>query len=138
VNATGPRDADAIWNRACDPSAAFPHPGDAALAAVLLCHGMAMNGGLLSAVEGLEQDQRVRAEAGFRLLGLDPAAEAVADIARQAAALPVDDPDAAERLEEDANRRYGDALPEWDETIDRAFRAHLERAPEAYAPLGDG
>lgn len=127
---------DEVWNRACDPFAPFTHPGDAGLAAVLLCHGMAMNGGLLHAVQGLDQDQRERAVAGFRLLGLDDAAAAVEVVARQAAALPEDDGAAGERLEVEADRRYGEALPEWDETIDRAFRAHLERHPEAYAPLG--
>ena len=103
-----------MWNRACDPFAPFTHPGDAALAALLLCHGMAMNGGLLHAVEGLEPDQRERAVAGYRLLGLDAAADAVEDVARQAP-----------------------ALDEGDETIDRAFREHLRRHPEQYAPLGD-
>jgi hypothetical protein len=135
VSDSSARDAAATWNRACDPFLPFDHPGDAALAAVLLCHGMAMNGGLLHAVQGLEPDQRARAEAGFRLLGLDAAAEAVADIARQMTELPADDVTSAERLEEEANRRYDEALPEWDETIDRAFQAHLERDPEAYAPL---
>lgn len=130
-------DADAVWNRACDPFTPSTHPGDAALAALLLCHGMAMNGGLLHAVEGLEPDQRERAVAGYRLLGLDAAADAVEDVAREAAALDEDDLAAAERLEEEANRRYDAALPEWDETIDRAFREHLRRHPEQYAPLGD-
>ena len=64
-------DADEVWNRACDPDAPFTHPGDAALAAVLLCHGTAMNGGLLHACETLDPDQRARAVAGYRLLGLD-------------------------------------------------------------------
>jgi hypothetical protein len=130
------RDADEIWNRACDPAQPFTHPGDAALAAVLLCHGMAMNGGLLHAVQALEPDERERAAAGFRLLGLDDAAAAVEAVARQAARLTVGDAAAEERLEVEAGRRYDEALPEWDETIDRAFRAHLQRHPEAYAPLG--
>jgi hypothetical protein len=129
------QDADGIWNRACDPSLRFTHPGDAALAAVLLCHGMAMNGGLLHAVQGLEPDQRERAVAGFRLLGLDDAAAAVEAVARQAARLPAGDPAAEERLEVEAGRRYDEALPDWDETIDRAFQDHLRRHPEAYAPL---
>lgn len=133
---TSAGDADAIWDRACDPSLAATHTGDAALAAVLLCHGMAMNGGLLHAVGALEPDQRARAVAGFRLLGLDPAAAAVDEVAAQAADLHPDDADAAERLEEEAGRRYDAALPEWDETIERAFRAHLDRHPEAYAPVG--
>jgi hypothetical protein len=128
-------DADEIWNRACDPSRPVTHPGDAALAAVLLCHGMAMNGGLLHAVQGLEPDERERAAAGFRLLGLDDAAAAVEAVARQAARLRADDPAGQERLEVEAGRRYEEAVPEWDETIDRAFRAHLQRHPEAYAPL---
>ena len=128
-------DADEIWNRACDPFLPFTHPGDAALAAVLLCHGMAMNGGLLHAVQGLEPDQRERAAAGFRLLGLDAAAAAVEAVARQADRLPADDLAAEERLEVEAGRRYEEALPDWDETIDRAFRAHLREHPEAYAPL---
>ncbi|MGY2129720.1 hypothetical protein [Blastococcus sp. SYSU DS0617] len=126
---------DEIWNRACDPNGPFTHPGDAALAAVLMCHGMAMNGGLLHAVQGLEVDQRERVVAGFRLLGLDDAARAVEAVAQGAARLAAGDLAAEERLEVEAGRRYDEALPEWDETIERAFRAHLERHPEAYAPL---
>ena len=129
-------DADEVWNRACDPDAPFTHPGDAALAAVLPCHGTAVNGGLLHAYETLDPDRRERAVAGYRLLGLDAAADAVEDVTRQAAALDGDDPAAAERLEEQANRRYDAALPEWDETVDRAFRDHLRGSPGAYAPLG--
>ncbi|MGY1782052.1 DMP19 family protein [Geodermatophilus sp. SYSU D01036] len=127
--------AEAVWNRACDPSAPATHPGDAALTAVLLCHGMAMNGGLLHAVEGLEPEQLGRAAAGFRLIGLEEAADAVEDVARRAAGLREDDLDAAERLEVEADRRYAAALPEWDDTIERAFREHLRRSPGAYAPL---
>ncbi|MGY1713135.1 hypothetical protein ACI78R_01635 [Geodermatophilus sp. SYSU D01106] len=129
--------ADLVWDRACDPDTPAPLPGDAALAAVLLCHGMAMNGGLLHAVEGLEPGQRAAAVAGFRLLGLEAAADAVEDVARQAAVLREDDLDAAERLEVEAGRRYDAALPEWDATIEQAFRAHLAAHPEAYAPVGD-
>ena len=101
-------DADEVWNRACDPDAPFTHPGDAALAAVLLCHGTAMNGGLLHAAEGLERDQLERAVAGHRSLALDAAAAAVDEVAGQAAALDEDDPGAGERLEDEANRRYDD------------------------------
>ncbi|WP_167759115.1 hypothetical protein [Blastococcus sp. TF02A-35] len=129
-------DPDEVWNRACDPYAPFTHPGDAALAAVLLCHGMAMNGGLLHAVESLEPGQRAAAADGFRALGLDAAADAVEEVARQAAALDPEDPDAGERLEEEANRRYEAALPGWDAEIQAAFEDHLAAHPEAYAPLG--
>ncbi|WP_104525192.1 DMP19 family protein [Blastococcus atacamensis] len=131
-------DADEVWNRACDPFAPFSHPGDAALAAVLLCHGMAMNGGLLHAVEGLEPDQLARAVDGYRALGLGEAADAVEEVARQADALDDADADAdaGERLEVEADRRYGVALPGADAEIDAAFRDHLAAHPEAYAPVG--
>jgi hypothetical protein len=122
--------ADEVWNRACDPFAPFPRPGDAALAALLLCHGMAVNGGLLHACDGLEPDQGADAVAGYRLFGLDAAAAA-----RLAAGLDPDDLAAAERLEAEADRRYGAALPDGDETVARAFREHLHRHPTAYAPL---
>jgi hypothetical protein len=135
MSAPPPEDADEVWNRACEPFAPFTHGGDAALAAVLLCHGMAMNGGLLHSCQALEHDQRARAVDGYRLFGLDGAADAVDDVARRAAALAEDDHDGAERLEAEANRRYDAALPEWDETIDRAFRAHFREHPEAYAPV---
>ena len=137
MTGSGVRDADAIWNRACgtfDIGPATP-PGDAALAALLLCHGMAMNGGLVHACEGLEADQLSRAVAGYRFFGLDAAADSLAEIARRAAELEADDP-AADDLEDEANRRYDEALPEWDETIDRAFRSHLRDHAEAYAPVG--
>ena len=130
-----PRGADEIWNRACDPFAPFTHPGDAALAAVLLCHGMAMNGGLLHAVEGLEPGQRASAVAGFRALGLAEAADALEDTVRRAAELDHADADAAEQLEQEADERYAAALPEGDETVDLAFRANLAAHPEAYAPV---
>ena len=127
--------ADVVWNRSCGPDAPTTYPGDAAMVAVLLCHGMAVNGGLLHSCEALEPDQRAAAVAGFRLLGLDDAAEAVAEVSRRADALTGDLGEAAEQLEEEADRLYRAALPEESETIVQAFESHLERHPEAYAPI---
>ena len=126
-------DADAVWNRACEPRQ-FPSPGDDALSALLLLHGMAMNGGLLHAVQGLADDERDRAVQAFRYLGLHAAGEAVERIAREFRLLDAADLDAAERLELAADDAYRAALPDDDETIVRAFRAHFEQHPEAYAP----
>ncbi|MCA0145844.1 hypothetical protein [Blastococcus sp. LR1] len=126
--------ATEIWNRACDPYAPFTHSGDAALAAVLLCHGMAMNGGLLHAVEGLEPDQLAAATDGYSSLGLGGVAELITDVSGRAAALDPDDADAAEQLEIEANRRFGELVPD-DETVSTAFEAHLRAHPEAYAPV---
>jgi hypothetical protein len=128
-------DADAVWNRACEPRR-FPSPGDDALSALLLLHGMAMNGGLLHAVEGLTDDELDRGVQAFRYLDLREAADAVERIAREARVLDASDVDAADSLELAADEAYRTALPEDDETIDRAFCAHFAQHPYAYAPSG--
>ena len=128
-------ESDLVWNRACETFDIGPGmpPGDAALAAVLLCHGMAMNGGLLHACEGLGADELSRAVAGYRLFGLDEVADLAVDMARRVADLDRSDPDAGGLLEEEANQRFFALVPD-DDTVVRAFEAHLRAHPEAYAP----
>ena len=128
--------SDLIWNRACEEFDIRPGmpPGDAALAALLLRHGMAMNGGLVHACEGLEADELARAVAGYRFFGLEEVADLVEDVARRAKDLDPDDTEAAEQLEEEANQRFFALVPD-DETVARAFEAHLRDHPEAYAPI---
>jgi hypothetical protein len=67
-------EADLIWNRACgeDPPRALP--GDRALANLLYAHGLAMNGGVLHAVECMTAEEQSDAEAGYRYYGLDDVA----------------------------------------------------------------
>jgi hypothetical protein len=125
-----------VWNRACDTFDIRPGmpPGDAALAALLLCEGMAMNGGLVHAVEGLEADQFSRAVAGYRFFGLHEVADLAEDVARQLAAMDPDDREAAERLELETNDRFYELMGS-EEPLVGAFRAHLRAHPEAYAPV---
>jgi hypothetical protein len=50
--------ADRVWNRAAlDAGGSPPREGDRALAALLLAHGMIMNGGVDHAVEALSAEE---------------------------------------------------------------------------------
>jgi hypothetical protein len=95
---------------------------------------MAMNGGVVHAVEGLTADELARAIEGYRFFGLDEVADLVAHVARQASDVDPDDVDAAERLELESNERFY-ALVRDDEAVAEAFRAHFHEHPEAYAPV---
>ena len=63
--------ADAIWNRAAlEQGGPNPKPGDVALAALILAHGLVMNGGVHHAVACLTEDEIDAAVAGFSYLGI--------------------------------------------------------------------
>jgi hypothetical protein len=129
--------SDVVWNRATRLIERGPGtpPGDAALAALLLFHSLAMNGGVLHAHEGLSADQLARAVAGYRFFGLTETADLVEQVARRAADLDPDDFDAAEALELEGDERYNALVPR-DETVVAAFEAHFRDHPEDYAPVG--
>jgi hypothetical protein len=61
--------ADRIWNRACGQDPLRTLPGDRALADLLFAHGLAMNGGVLHAVECLTESELSDAQAGFSYSG---------------------------------------------------------------------
>jgi hypothetical protein len=130
---------DQIWNRANDYDAQGRLPeglrkGDRALADVMLLHGMACNGGLLHAVEGLSDEERAAAVEGFRWLGLTQAADSVELVAVRRAELDEADDDAAGGLEESANTLYAAAVPD-DTTLQTALRLRYDTSPEDFAPL---
>ena len=64
-------EADMIWNRACSEDPLRALPGDRALADLLYAHGLAMNGGVLHAVECMTAEEQSDAEAGYKYYGLD-------------------------------------------------------------------
>lgn len=115
---------DEVWNRAClESGGATPAAGDRALAALLLAHSLAMNGGVVHAMGCLTKSQLAAAVAGFNYFGLTAASL----VFEQA-------PDDSEETEERLNRMYWRAVPN-DETLAHAFRVKLAASPDAFAPV---
>lgn len=74
-------EADRVWNRAAmERGGEQPRQGGVALASLLFLHNLAMNGGLLDAIERLSRDEIDQAVSGFRYFGLNDAAEIVVSI----------------------------------------------------------
>jgi uncharacterized protein YpuA (DUF1002 family) len=127
--------ADAIWNRAAmENGGVSPEPGDAALAAVLRVHGLAMNSGMLDATERLTAPELDDAESGYRWLGLDEAAEVVEFVRREIADGALDDDNRAESLELEADNRYASLVPQ-DETLATAFKQRFDEEPGGFAAI---
>ena len=120
--------ADLIWNRGCNGEITDPLAGDMALAAMLLAHNLAMNGGVLHAVGYLEPEDLADAESGYRYFGL----AAAADLLREAKTISetVEDLDL---LEAELDRRYRALIPDDSALVER-FEASLHRNPAEYAP----
>lgn len=110
-----------------------PSPGDAALAALLSVHNLAMNGGLLHSVDSHSPTELDAAVEGFRYFGLVAAADAVRWTVGAARTDLENDLDEVERVEVEADRRYDDAIPD-DATIYDAFAVAMETSPEAFNP----
>jgi len=96
------------------------------LAALLLCHGYAMNGGVFHAIEGLDEKALTRAAEGYRFLGL----EAVVSLLDRARGIPAD---ARGPSEAAMNTEYGRLAN--DAALDNCFRRQFEAHPEWFAPL---
>ena len=106
--------------------------GDAALSAVLSLHNLSMSGGLVDAVERLEPSTLDAAEAGYRWLGLNPAAEAVRVVRTEIGDGALDDEGRAEALELRADEQYAQVIPT-DQTLVEAFQTKFNQEPEAFA-----
>lgn len=122
-------EADMIWNRACGEDPLRTHSGDRALTDLLLAHNLAMNGGVLHAVECLTPDELSDAEAGYRFYGFD----AVASLLSHARTLLETD-DSLEFHESQLDRRYAEVIPD-DTSLLESFKEHLRTNPSEYAPL---
>lgn len=100
-----------------------PGEGDKALAALLLVHGVVMNGGIDHALVALSTDEYNAGIEGFRYFGLTRSAT-VLEEARSAKEADID------RL----NTEYGIAVP-GDNKLVHAFHLKLAASPEAFSPL---
>ena len=121
-------DAIKIWNRACGEGLRTL-PGDRALTDLLYAHGMAMNGGVLHAVELMTADELSDAQAGYRYFGLDDIALLLSR-ARQIFEAG-DDLGSHERP---LDRQYAQLIPSDDSLVER-FETRLKSSPADFAPL---
>jgi hypothetical protein len=122
-------DADMIWNRACGKDQLRSLPGDRALADLLRAHGLAMNGGVLHAVECLTATELSDAEAGYRFYGLDR----VASLLSRARTVFETGDDLGSH-EQQLDRQYAAMIPSDSSLVERLGK-RLESHPSDYAPL---
>lgn len=114
--------ADRVWNRAAlESGGANPGEGDQALAALLLAHGMVMNGGVEHALESLSPDEMEAAIAGYRYFALAEVAQLLEDASLQKLDL------------EDADRRYSQLVPD-DAVLAEQFEVIYARSGNAFSP----
>lgn len=132
----GLSNADLVWNRAAlEAGGNPPAEGDAALAALLAFHNIAMNGGVLHSAEFHSEDAIASALAGYRYFGLHAAAGAVEWTLTMLRETDLDaDDDLADRVEFEADERYAAAIPS-DATLSEAFEAFRRKNPTAFSPL---
>ncbi len=116
--------ADHVWNRAAmESGGASPRAGDEALAALLLAHGLVMNGGVHHAIEGLSTDELAAAARGFAYFGVDGVGSLLTATA-----------DADGSSEDEVDRRYSQLIP-GDAFLAARFEEAFKRNPDNFAPL---
>ena len=124
--------ADRIWNRAAlNAGGPVPGQGDRALAALLLLHNLAMNGGVHHALEGLSLEEHTAACDGYEYFGLSEVASWLRGAQR--------DPILREWTGETevlANARYGELVAE-DEHLARTFERVLGARPDEFMPIAE-
>src|SRR5512132_2242295 len=118
--------ADRVRNRATERKGQGK-PGDAALSALLMAHGLVMNGGVLHCVEILSEEELRDAIAGYQYFGIE-----VNQLFQRAKAAPQDEQD---ELESELDQQYEEIAE--DGLLVAAFEAHFAEHPDAYAPIAD-
>ena len=121
--------ADLIWNRACEGGGPNPCNGDRALAAILKAHGLAMNGGVLHAVQCLSASELAEAESGYCFFGFS----AVADLLSRARKIWEADRD-LESYEVQLDHDYAALIPADSSLCERFEYIHKTR-PSEFARL---
>jgi hypothetical protein len=122
-------EADMIWNRACGEYPLRALPGDRALADLLYAHGLAMNGGLLHAVECMTAEELSDGEAGYRFFKLD----GVASLLSRARRIFEAEDDLGSH-EQKLDGEYAHMIPSDSSLVDR-FEERLKSSPSDFAPL---
>jgi len=117
---------DIIWNRACEGGGQNPSAGDHALGALLKAHGLAMNGGVLHAVECLSASELSDAQSGYRFFSLG----AVADLLSRARAILEADRD-IESYEPQLDQDYATLIPD-DSTLYAQFERIYTTRPSEF------
>ena len=121
--------ADEVWNRACEGGGVSPRAGDRALAALLLFHGPAMNGGVLHAVECLSPDQLTAVLAGYIHFGFESVAALIGE-AKKAIQLEQN----LDTLEAVFDKQYWAQMPD-DGVLVKGFESQLRENPQEFSPL---
>jgi hypothetical protein len=122
--------ADTIWNRAAlDSGGKKPAKGDKMLAALLYAHGEVMNGGVLNAVEILDDTELAAAMAGYRFFSLT----SIAELLSRANNLSRTDTDLG-RHEASLDAVYMRHIPS-DSSVCQLFEQHLADKPSDFAPV---
>jgi hypothetical protein len=98
------------------------------LSALLLAHGLTMNGGVVHATEAMTREERDAATSGYRFFGYGRVAELFA---------ASDAWSHEEERELRLNAAYAAEIPD-DESLYRQFEAHFTAHHELYAPAPHG
>jgi hypothetical protein len=125
-------DADLVWNRACfEKLDDCAHRGDRALTALLLFHGLAMNGGLVHPFDCLQPGELAAAKSGYRFFGFHDVAELISDIG---SARSVGEISGVQ--EHSFGLRYSKSVPD-DGALANRFEDYFETNRADFAPLSD-
>ena len=128
-NMAEPTEADMIWNRACGEDSLRALPGDRALADLLYAHGLAMNGGVLHAIECMTAEEQSDAEDGYRYFGFD----GVASLLSRARPIFEAGDDLGSH-EQQLDGEYARMVPSDSSLVDR-FKARMKSSPSDFAAL---
>ena len=121
--------ADRIWNRACQGGVANPRAGDSALSALLLFHSVAMNGGVLHAIESLSPDKLAAAQLGYNYFGVAGITALICS-AQEVIYQEQDLDDLEQKLDQD----YWALVPD-DGALVKSFEVHFNANAVEYSPL---
>ena len=122
-------EADMIWNRACGQDPLWALPGDRALADLMHAHGLAMNGGVLHAIECMTPKELSDAKAGYRYYGFDD----VASFLSRACGI-FKSMDELENHEQQLDGEYERLVPSDNSLVER-FLMRLKSNCSDFAPL---